>query len=160
MNKLKAFILFSMIYVTFVFGQAKEEQFNFWVGEWNLTWGKNGKGTNTIRKILNNKIIEENFNGTPSIPLIGRSYSAYDKNTGKWKQTWVDNSGSYLDFSGEFKDGKMSLSRKLIVKGKPVIQRMVWHSITKNAFIWNWESSSDNGKTWKINWKISYKRKS
>ena len=31
---------------------------------------------------------------------------------GKWKQTWVDNEGGYLDFVGESKDGQMILSRE------------------------------------------------
>lgn len=38
-----------------------ENQFDFWLGEWNVTWGEDGKGTNHIERILEGKIIQENF---------------------------------------------------------------------------------------------------
>ena len=83
-----------------------------------------------------------------------------DAGSNKWKQTWVDNEGSYLDFSGEWKDGQMILSRETNRNGKAVFQRMVFKHITPTEFDWSWESSSDGGKTWQVNWPIHYKRKS
>ncbi len=49
-------------------------QFDFWLGEWELTWGDSGRGSNTITAILDSMVIAENFDGTPSMPLIGKSY--------------------------------------------------------------------------------------
>jgi hypothetical protein len=40
-----------------------------------------------------------------------------------------------------------------------IISRMVYHNIQKDAFDWDWEASSDGGKTWKNNWHIHYDRK-
>jgi hypothetical protein len=134
-------------------------QFDFWVGKWNLTWGDNGKGTNSIKKIMDGCVVQENFDGTPSIQLKGMSVSTFSKQLGKWQQTWVDNSGGYLDFIGEFQDGKMILSRDFVKDGKKFMQRMVWYNISENEFDWNWERSDDNGQTWNVLWKIHYKRK-
>ena len=135
-------------------------QFDFWLGEWELTWGDSGSGTNTITAILDSMVIAENFDGTPSMPLIGKSYSVYVERQGKWKQTWVDNSGGYLDFVGEFVDGKMIFSRDAArPDGTPVIQRMVWHNIAQDELDWNWEASTDGGMSWNVNWKIHYRRK-
>lgn len=134
-------------------------QFDFWIGEWNLTWGEDGTGTNIIEKILIDCVILENFDGTASIKLKGMSVSTYNTQLGKWQQTWVDNSGSYLDFIGEFKDGKMTLSRQLIKNGKKIMQRMVWYNISDDKMDWNWEKSEDDGKTWEVLWKIHYQRK-
>lgn len=139
-----------------------EEQFDFWLGEWDLTWeseGETGKGTNHIRRVLGDKIIEENFDGTPDIELIGRSYSAYHAETSLWQQTWVDNNGSYLDFKGQFSDGKMVLERDAVREGKTFRQRMVWFDITASAFEWHWQRSDDGGATWDTLWHISYQRK-
>lgn len=133
-------------------------QFNFWIGEWNLAWGDSGKGTNTITKIMGGCVVQEDFNGGAS-PLRGRSVSVYDQNAGVWKQTWVDNQGGYLDFSGKFEDGKMILQREATRKGKAFLQRMVWYNIEANKLDWNWESSQDGGKTWKLQWRIHYTRK-
>jgi len=137
------------------------KQFDFWVGDWDLTWtDKNGNtqtGTNSITKTLNNCVIEENFTGGP---FIGRSLSVYNPNKKVWQQTWVDNSGGYLEFSGGFDDKKMILSRELITKdNKKVKQRMIFYNITENKLDWNWEKSTDDGKIWQLAWKIHYLRK-
>ena len=134
-------------------------QFGFWLGEWALTWGEDGKGTNTITAVLDGRVIQEAFDGTPAIALKGLSLSVYNSVLGKWQQTWVDNSGGYLDFVGEFADGKMILSREATIQGKPVKQRMVWYNITENALDWNWERSNDGGNSWQVVWQIHYQRK-
>jgi hypothetical protein len=135
-------------------------QLDFWVGEWNLTWPKDGKGTNSIAFAFDSAVIEEHFSGENSIPLRGLSVSVYGPQRGKWLQTWVDNDGSYLDLVGSFKNGKMVMQRKATVKGKEVLQRMVWKNITHDAFDWSWERSSDGGSTWQVVWPIHYARKS
>ncbi len=138
------------------------KQFDFWVGDWNLTWpGKKpdeiGRGTNRITRILGDCVIQENFSGGDS-HLRGTSVSTFDA-SGKWKQTWVDNEGAYLDFAGEFKDGKMILQRESTGQsGGKTLQRMVWKNITSNEFDWSWEASTDGGKTWQVQWPIHYKR--
>ncbi len=43
--------------------------------------------------------------------------------------------------------------------GQEIHQRMIWYNISKDAFDWNWEASTDGGKTWKVNWQIHYTRK-
>jgi hypothetical protein len=95
------------------------------------------------------------------VHLRGMSVSIFDTWARKWKQTWVDNEGGYLDFVGEFKDGQMILARDAVhLDGTTVIQRMVFKNITANEFDWHWEASTDGGKTWKVMWPIQYKRKS
>ena len=132
-----------------------ENQFDFWLGEWDCAW-EGGQGSNRIERILDDKVIQENFNGGD---FIGISHSVWDAERKLWCQTWVDNNGIYLDFTGGFRDGKMILSRDAIVKGEACKQRMVWYNITENEFDWNWERSDDGGETWDIKWQIKYKRK-
>ena len=84
------------------------KQFDFWVGHWKAEWqnkdGSKSEGSNTIKKILGGCVVEENFNGNPGIPLEGKSFSVYNSRSKMWQQTWVDNQGGYLDFTGNFKD--------------------------------------------------------
>jgi hypothetical protein len=149
-----------------VFGQQQanpcetEEarQFDFWVGEWNLTWGEDQHGTNTVTQILGGCVIQEQFNGNPSSPLIGMSVSSYNHQLEQWQQTWVDNSGGYLDFTGELRDGKMILSRQAERDGDVFLQRMVFYNIQENSLDWNWERSTDDGETWEVLWHINYQR--
>jgi len=92
--------------------------------------------------------------------LRGTSVSIFDSTAGKWKQTWVDNEGGYLDFIGELKDGQMVLQRAAARSdGTKFLQRMVFKNITPKELDWSWEASHDGGKTWQVQWPIHYKRK-
>jgi len=144
---------------------APQKQFDFWVGEWDLTWpgqnaGEMGRGTNSIKRILDGCVVQESFSGQDAMHLRGTSVSIFDANSGKWKQTWVDNEGGYLDFVGELKNGQMILQREASrPDGSKILQRMVWKNITANELDWSWEASRDGGKTWQVQWPIHYKRK-
>jgi Protein of unknown function (DUF1579) len=145
--------------------EAEHHQFDFWIGAWDLTWpgqngGEAGHGTNSIRSVLDGCVVEEDFNGGTSVHLRGTSVSTFDNRSHKWKQTWVDNEGGYLDFIGEFKDGQMVLQRQAKqADGTTVLQRMVFKNITPTGFDWSWERSQDAGKTWQVLWPIHYQRK-
>ncbi len=133
-----------------------ETQFDFWLGEWDCTWGKDGKGSNQVLRIMDGRVIQENFSAPD---LKGMSVSVYDPGRQVWRQTWVDNNGSYLDFTGTFEGGKMILVRDAIVGGEACKQRMVWYNIETGRFDWNWERSDDGGQTWCTLWQIKYVRK-
>jgi len=116
-----------------------ENQFDFWLGECDVTWGEEGKGTNRIERILDGKIIQENFSAPD---LHGMSVSSHDPGRGLWCQTWGGSNGSYLEFTGKFEEERMVLRRNAIVRGKAGKQRMVVHDIRESKLEWNWERSS------------------
>jgi hypothetical protein len=135
-------------------------QFDFWVGEWDLTWPDSGRGANIITVELDSCVIEENFTTEGDSPFRGRSVSVYNPATERWSQTWVDNSGGYLDFVGAWRDSTMILSRTATdTSGISFMQRMVWFNIAADSLDWHWERSDDNGKTWRTLWAIHYQRK-
>ncbi len=134
-------------------------QFDFWIGQWDLTWADSSRGTSTITKEYGGCVIIEKFDGSPSMPFKGMSVSTFNTKIEKWQQTWVDNSGGYLEFAGEFSHGKMILSRETIVDGERLWQRMVWYNISENSLDWSWEKSSDGGRNWEIAWQIHYTRR-
>jgi len=105
---------------------------------------------------MDDKIIQENFTAPD---LICMSVSSYDAERKLWCQTWVDNNGSYLDFTGRFENDKMILSRDAIIRGQVCKQRMVWFNINTNQLDWNWERSDDGGESWRALWEIKYTRK-
>jgi hypothetical protein len=156
----------SLVLAAFLPAAAKEasgcdspesKQLDFWVGEWDLTYGDGGKGTNRITKILDGCAILEEFTGAPGVKLDGRSFSTFDVNAREWKQTWVDSEGSYLDFKGAFEDGRMIFRREATRGGNKFLQRMVFADVTPQSLLWTWQRS-DDGKEWKTLWEIRYKR--
>lgn len=143
-----------------------QEYFDFWVGEWELSWtdqqGNAGSGTNTIEKILDGVVIQENFEATGGSMegYKGKSVSVYNPARQSWHQAWVDNQGSYIDLKGSadgnkriFQTGKSSGP-----EGGVIINRMVFYDIEKDSFTWDWEASRDGGETWSLSWRIFYKR--
>jgi len=144
------------------------KQLDFWVGEWELSWpaeqfggpaGDSGHGTNTITKILSECIVQEEFR-FPQGNFNGHSVSVYNAKKKHWQQTWVDNQGGYLLFTGDFKDNKMELRTEPANRnGKEFISRMVFKNIEKNSLDWDWQNSTDGGKSWNDQWNIHYKRK-
>ena len=143
---------------------ASHHEFDFWLGQWKAAWPAGqgspaGTGTNHITSAFDGCVVQEQFNGAPGMPLRGGSYSVYVPQAKAWKQTWVDNQGGYLDFSGGMESGSMILSRDgLTPQGQQVKQRMVWKNITHDAFDWSWERSTDGGKSWTVVWPIHYTR--
>ncbi len=136
---------------------AARGQFDFWVGDWILSW-EGGTGRNRISAVLDGAVILEEFSADPPEELRGMSVSTVSAETGDWRQTWVDNSSGYLDFRGGLRDGEMILEREGLAKGQPIRQRMVWTDITHNALTWRWERSDDQGATWRTLWLIGYRR--
>jgi hypothetical protein len=140
-------------------------QLDFWVGDWNLThrartardkdeW-TDGTGTNSVRKILKGCVIEEHFEDKAG-DFMGQSASVYDPAQHQWRQTWVDDSAGYLVLRGNFENGRMVLQTPV---EKNATKRMVFHDIKPDSFDWDWESSTDAGKTWVTMWKIHYARR-
>ncbi len=140
---------------------AQSRELDFWVGEWSLRYVEDGKPATSrsrITKILGGCAILEEFSGPPGTPLEGRSLSTYDKASGQWKQTWVDNNASYLDFTGGMVDGRMILEREAKTAKGTIRQRMVFQDIRHDGLKWLWQRSSDGGKSWTTQWEIDYTR--
>lgn len=138
------------------------DDLDFWVGVWKLTWeneaGNIVGGRNNVRRILERKVILEEFNGGPDLELNGRSFTVYDEKADLWRQTWVDTNGEYMLFEGGPRAGRFVLDR--VAGGDPNAGqfRMVFRDFRWNGFTWDWERSTDGGANWQSVWTIEYRR--
>jgi hypothetical protein len=131
---------------------------DFWIGNWTVSW-PDGTGTNTIRRVLDGAVIEEIFECRDDDgALSGRSFSVLDRADNRWKQTWVDSSGAYLDFVGVLVDGGISFQRPAVIDGRDALQRMVWLDVRPESFHWEWQRSFNDGATWETVWPLEYRR--
>ncbi len=141
-------------------------KFDFWVGSWQVHWinkdGTTAYGTNDIEKILDGKVIRENFKATDAGPMSGfegKSFSVYNAQRQEWRQTWVDNQGGYITFTGEFDGDKRIFETTTVERdGKQLANRMVFYEIKADSFTWDWMRTDDGGKTWSLLWRIYYVR--
>ena len=139
---------------------------DFWVGDWTVMWknadGTTGRARNHVARILDGNVIEERFEQDAADPaplLKGRSLSVRDA-TGQWRQAWVDNQGGFFTLTASADGDKRLFSTALVASGDQVKgQRMVFHHVTPEAFTWDWEGTTDGGKTWKLLWQLDYRRR-
>jgi hypothetical protein len=136
----------------------EERQFDFWLGDWEVTWGEGQHGHNHVEAILDGRVILEQFDGRPGAPLRGMSLSVYSPALQAWRQTWVDAEGSYWSFTGGFDGQRMTLVTDEVRNGRPVQLRMVWHNLAADSLDWSWERSDDGGQTWLTLWQLRYLR--
>jgi hypothetical protein len=137
-------------------------ELDFWLGEWDCTWD-DGRGSNMIDRDFDAKVIHERFTAEPDADgtggLRGESWSVFSTRRALWRQTWVDDQGSYLDLVGEHVDDCFAFVRSAPELGQDGHQRMVFRDVTADAFRWTWESSDDGGTTWTTRWEIAYRRR-
>lgn len=139
---------------------AEHREFDFWIGQWNLVvktrkapgsdeWVE-APATNRIQSTLGGCAVEESFRAEgPGSPWAGRSFSAYVGPKKVWRQTWVDDQGSYLAFTGGMESGRMVLRGESFKREDKEIQmRMVFSDITAGSLTWTWERTNDGGATW------------
>jgi hypothetical protein len=142
----------------------KASEFDFWVGDWELTWGDTLHGKNRIEKMFGNCTIHENFED-PKTGFLGQSWSVYNSNYNQWQQTWVDNNGGYIVLTGGMAGDTMVLITaertvpERISLTRKMQNRMLYYNIKNDSFDWDWQVSTDGGITWKSNWKIHYDRR-
>jgi hypothetical protein len=131
--------------------------FDFWLGTWRGTWETEdgpAEATNRITKEYGGHVISERFS---TDGFTGMSVSVFDEHARIWRQTWVDDTGAYLDFAGGWANESMTLVRDARDESGSFRQRMVWHKIESERFEWLWQRSSD-GDEWLTRWKIDYER--
>jgi len=136
-------------------------QLDFWVGSWSAAWtdaeGNVQHGSNVISRELGNCMIEENFDGNPGNNLVGHSISMYVPRLGHWKQIWMDNQGSFLDFHGGPDEEGFHFTMERPIEAAPHL-RMIFRNIEDDSFDWHWQNSADEGGTWNDQWVIHYTR--
>ena len=123
-------------------------QFDFWIGDWEV-FDEAGtpQGTNHIEQILSGCALQENWVGAHG--SVGHSFNAFDKNTGRWHQTWVDNGGLLLQLDGELEGDAMVLSGPGTSRdGEPITHRITWTALDDGRVKQHWQVSPD-GEEWK-----------
>jgi len=137
----------------------EHRQFDFWIGEWEVTTPKGAPaGRNRIEPILGGCALRESWTGAKG--GSGTSYNAYDRRSGRWHQTWVDNGGLVLRLDGTFAAGKMVLSgESRDSTGARVLNRITWQETAPGAVRQLWETSKDGGDTWSVAFDGRYRKR-
>jgi hypothetical protein len=164
-NTRMKYILYLSCLAISIQGYAQElnaHSLDFWVGSWNLSWtnaqGDTIHGYNHIERILNNKVIQENF-ADSTRGFYGKSWSTYNPKTKNWQQVWTDSNGGMLQFTGaQYGDSLAFEMAPILLNGKQVIRRMLFYNISESNFTWDWQSAEVGKQNWQLLWRIRYTR--
>jgi len=126
---------------------VKSHQFDFWIGDWEVTAGGNVVGRNVIEPILDGCVLQENWTGTSG--SAGSSFNYYNPQTGEWEQFWVWRRGTTIHTKGGYADGKMVLEGETTDQnGDPSLNRITFFNNEDGTVRQYWQVSSDGGETW------------
>ena len=133
-------------------------QFDFWVGDWQVTSGGRPVGTNLMTLEEDSCLVHEHWTGAGG--GTGQSFNFYDRSDGRWHQVWVSNRGVVLDLSGTYRDGKLEYTGEQVpaAGGAPVRQRLSFTANADGTVRQLWETSAD-GDTWRVVFDGLYTRK-
>ena len=132
----------------------KYHQFDFWLGQWNVT--RTGKqdappAKSKISRLLDQCVIFEEYQSADG-KYSGKSLNMFDSEANVWRQFWVDNEGGYLYFTGQFQndDALHFVSKSEGSDRKVTITRMTFSKMPGDKVHQYIDQSKDNGKTWTV----------
>ncbi|HHG83330.1 MAG TPA: hypothetical protein ENJ82_01165 [Bacteroidetes bacterium] len=135
------------------------QQFNFWIGEWDVYQKGKLVGTNEVKQILGECVIMENWVGIG--PSRGKSFNLYNIQSGEWEQTWVDNVGGIIRFHGSYADGIMSMvADGKTQDGSHIAYKLTFWDNENRTVRQLWEAKKDEGEKWFTLFDGLYKKKS
>lgn len=131
---------------------AQYRQFDFWLGSWEVR-DPAGKlvGHNRIESAHDGCVLIEHWSGAKGV--TGTSVNLYDRDRGRWHQTWVDSGGGLLQLDGGIDGGAMVLSGDAFDTDAPAQssrQRITWTPQDDGRVRQLWEASTDGGRTWAV----------
>ncbi len=137
---------------------AERRQFDFWVGTWTVTDAKGTRvGTNRIELEDRDCVLTETWASTKG--GTGRSLNYYDARAKEWVQLWVDGTGGALTMRGGLDGADMVLQGPYVnVDGSHYLLRGRWTPKPDGTVRQFFESSQDDGKTWKTWFDGTYTR--
>ncbi|NUM79276.1 hypothetical protein HUU42_00620 [bacterium] len=156
-------IIYAIALMAYFFGLKAQEikperQFDFWVGEWDVTDSGQVIATSIEQFLEDSSIIMENYSQKDG--YTGKSINFYDRYLKKWRQTWVDRVGNVSEFTGEYRDGAMVFEGESHrANGKKILRKMIFYNLGYDKIRQYSEMSLDNGKTWQIAYDFIYVRK-
>jgi tetratricopeptide (TPR) repeat protein len=118
-------------------------QFDYWLGEWDVTSQGTKIASSSIQLILDDCVIFENYM-TVNHAYSGKSFSLWDAKTKQWEQRYVDSGGAFHTWTGGLENGEM----RFFWKHPDSIDRMTYVKEDADHVRQVIDHSADDGKTW------------
>lgn len=137
---------------------TRHHDFNFWVGDWDVYNNGVLAGENRISSILGSCLVFEQW--TSASGSEGKSFNYYDPGKDHWRQIWISDSGSIIEFTGHARDGGIFYTAETSnpATGAVTHHRFEFTQYENGDVRQFWAISSDK-EEWSTIWDARYKRK-
>jgi len=137
----------------------RHHAFDFWIGEWNVTQNGLFAGTNSVQPILGHCTIFEQWESASG--GLGKSFNFYDPAHDHWRQIWISDSGTIIEFTGEARDGGIFFTAQTTnpADGSVTDHKFEFTQLEGGIVRQSWETSTDEGASWTSIWDGRYERK-
>jgi len=143
-------------------GTAEFHQFDFWLGDWDVTSTANGvpRGSSHISREMGGCVIWENWTSLGS-GYFGKSYNTFNLNLKRWEQYWVDNGAGVIFFYGSLKGGVMDYWTDDVPQpdGRKLRRHLQFFNLSPEKVRQFSQGSTDGGKSWKVEYDLTYTRR-
>ena len=131
-----------------------QRELDFWLGDWDVRNGDETVATSRIERDALACVIRETY--VQRDGYSGTSLSFHDPLLKRWRQTWVDSTGSVGEFVGEFSEGAMRFTGETHRADGMRIQRKMRLAPDAGKVRQVSEASRDAGKTWAPHYDFTY----
>jgi hypothetical protein len=137
----------------------ESRQMDFWLGEWTVTYpGMPGNANSKVYVELDKCLIVESWDGGKG--HSGENMFAYSSDDKGWHGMFADNQGRVHVFEGRVARGSAEfVGPSRGPNGEAVLNRIKVVRVTADKIEQSWEKSTDNGATWKTEFRGDYARK-
>jgi len=137
-------------------GDERHRAFDFWIGEWTVTQNGQFAGNSSVQPILGHCTIFEQWESAAG--TFGKSFNYYDPGHDHWRQIWIGDSGTFIEFTGEARDGGIFYTAETIdpADGSVTHHKFEFTVIGEDGVRQYWETSTDGGETWQSIWDGHY----
>lgn len=147
------------------------EAFNFLLGDWDVvnkiltpegTWAES-EATLHCEAYLGGRVIIDHYDGTVlgGRRVRGITIRAFDPDSQRWSIVWLDDKQApdLTPLIGRFEAGVGEFFQEIPMNGTLTRVRFTWDQISDSFARWNQAFSSDDGRTWRMNWIMEFTRR-
>jgi hypothetical protein len=138
---------------------SHSRQMDFWLGDWTVTYpGMPGSAGSKVYLDLDKCLIVESWDGGKG--HSGENMFAYSSDDKSWHGMFADNQGRVHVFEGKVSPGSAEfVGPSRGPDGEAVLNRIEIVRVSADKVEQSWEKSTDNGSTWKTEFRGEYTRK-
>ena len=137
----------------------ENRQMDFWLGDWIVTYpGMSGSAGSKVHVELDKCLIVESWDGGKG--HSGENMFAYSADDKSWHGMFADNQGRVHTFEGKVSEGSAEfLGPSRGPNGEAVLNRIKIVRVSTDKVEQSWEKSTDNGSSWKTEFRGEYIRR-